>query len=54
MNSPCVILTTTNLMQPLGNWTPIATNQFDPTGFFTYTNHPGTAPGPHYFILQSP
>lgn len=39
------VLTSTNLMLPLSNWTPVITNTFNPDGTFDYTNPivPGTA-----------
>jgi hypothetical protein len=34
----CVILSSTNLVDPLALWTPVATNQFDGAGAFLWTN----------------
>lgn len=46
------VLTTTNLALPLADWTRIATNTFDGSGDFSFTN---TATGPQrFFLLQAP
>jgi T5SS/PEP-CTERM-associated repeat protein len=37
-NAPYAVLTATNLALPLSNWTSIATNQFGPSGNFSFTN----------------
>jgi hypothetical protein len=44
-----VVFATTNLATPLGNWTPVFTNTYNPDGTLDYTNPivPGT---PHQFI----
>src|SRR6185369_2107 len=44
-----VVLSSTNLLLPLSNWTPVVTNPFNPDGTFDYTNPivPGT---PRQFI----
>ena len=44
-----VVLTATNLTTPLGSWTPVFTNTYNPDGTFDYTNPivPGT---PQQFI----
>ncbi len=48
-NSRYLVLTSTNIAQPLSNWTPIETNAFNSDGMFDYTNF--IAPGsPHLFI----
>ncbi len=43
------VLTATNILTPLSNWTPVVTNPFNPNGTFDYTNPivPGT---PRQFI----
>ena len=48
------VLTTTNLTTPLANWLPIATNNFDVSGNFSFTN-PVTA-GSHqqFFLIRQP
>jgi hypothetical protein len=33
-----ILLTSTNLTLPLVNWTPVATNTFDPTRYLSFTN----------------
>ncbi|HWX18746.1 MAG TPA: hypothetical protein VN578_02460 [Candidatus Binatia bacterium] len=40
---PCHVLAATNLTLPLNQWTIIATNLFDATGNFNFTNPPGSA-----------
>lgn len=46
----CYVLTSTNLSEPVANWTPIATNVFDSNGSFMLTN--GMSPGtPQLFYL---
>ena len=48
------LLTSTNLLLPLSQWTPVATNQFDSGGNFIFTN---LVPGnvvQQYFYLQIP
>ena len=55
-NATYYILTSTNLSQPLTQWTPIATNQPATTGNFTLTATNAldrTAPQ-HYYILEQP
>jgi hypothetical protein len=37
-NSPYAVLTATNVVLPLGSWASIATNQFDASGNFSFTN----------------
>jgi len=48
------VLTTTNLTIPLSNWVSILTNQFSPTGAFSFTN--AIAPGEpqRYFRIRTP
>jgi fibronectin-binding autotransporter adhesin len=43
------VLTSTNLALPLGNWTPVVTNLFNPDGTFDYTN-PLVPSTPQQFI----
>lgn len=43
------VLSTTNLSLPLNEWAPVATNQFDADGNFTFTN-PVTATTPQQFF----
>ncbi len=37
--SQSVLLSTTNLALPLANWIPVATNTFDLTAYFSFTNN---------------
>jgi hypothetical protein len=46
------VLTTTNLVTPLGLWTPIATNQFGSQGQFVFTNIAPTTAPQLFYILQ--
>jgi autotransporter-associated beta strand protein len=48
------ILASTNLAQPLTNWTRLITNQFDVTGGFGFTNPLDATAAQYYFRLQSP
>ncbi len=52
-NGTYYVLTTTNLLAPLANWVPVATNKFDATGAFSVTNAltPGV-PQRFYIIKQ--
>lgn len=51
-NWPCRLLATTNLMQPLSQWTCVATNVFDSGGNFTFLS--GFNSTQQYFTLQLP
>lgn len=53
-NTSYVVLTATNVAQPLSEWTSIATNQFGAGGNFTFTNgiNPGTPQ--RFFLLRWP
>jgi autotransporter-associated beta strand protein len=48
---PYTMLTSTNLTTPLNTWLPIATNTFDFSGRFSYTN-PVTLPS-QFFVIQA-
>lgn len=48
------ILTATNLALPLSNWTRLATNLFDSTGSFAFTNTPSPASPQRFYLLQVP
>ncbi len=50
----CQVLMSTNLEEPLDQWTPIATNMFDATGSFslTMTNAVNPAAPQRFYILQ--
>lgn len=52
-NGAYYVLTSTNLMAPLAQWTPIATNQFDSQGQFSFTN-PIATNAAQFFILKQP
>jgi len=47
------ILTSTNVAQPLANWTPVWTNVFGQDGSYSYTNSPLTS-NAGFFLLVSP
>lgn len=49
-----ILLTSTNLKQPLANWVPIATNLFDANGHFDFTNSADSGTPQRFFILQLP
>ena len=53
-NAPYAVLTATNVVTPLTNWVSIATNLFDSSGNFSFTN--GIAPGElqRYFRIRTP
>jgi Immunoglobulin I-set domain/Beta-propeller repeat len=46
------VLTSTNLMTPLAQWTPIATNQFGSQGQFIFTNTAPTNTPQLFYLLQ--
>ena len=46
------ILTSTNLSLPMANWTVIATNSFDGSGHFNFTNSVNPVGSQQYFLLQ--
>ncbi|HEX3626985.1 MAG TPA: SBBP repeat-containing protein [Verrucomicrobiae bacterium] len=52
-NGTYSVLTSSNLMAPIPQWTPIATNQFDGNGQFIFTN-PVSTNGSQFFILKEP
>jgi hypothetical protein len=51
-NGTYYVLTSSNLVTPLGLWTPIATNQFDSQGQFIFTNTAPTNTPQLFYILQ--
>jgi T5SS/PEP-CTERM-associated repeat protein len=53
-NAPYAVLTATNVITPLSNWVSIATNLFDSSGNFSFTN--GIAPEipQRFFRIRSP
>jgi autotransporter-associated beta strand protein len=48
------VYATTNLTLPLANWTPIATNSFDSSGNFIFTNAVDPAKPALFFNLSNP
>lgn len=46
------VLTATNLVTPLGSWTPVATNQFNSLGQFVFTNIAPTDTPALFYLLQ--
>jgi autotransporter-associated beta strand protein len=48
------ILTSTNVATPLTNWTALATNNFDGSGAFSYTNTIAPGTPQQFFLLQVP
>ncbi len=53
-NVTYVLLGTTNLAQPTALWTPLATNHFDASGGFSFTNLFTPGAGSKYFKLSLP
>jgi hypothetical protein len=53
-NGTYYVLTSTNLALPLSQWTPIATNPFDASGNFIFTNSAPTNAPQEFFRLQLP
>jgi hypothetical protein len=49
-----VMLASTNLTLPLTNWTALATNTFDGTGQFRYTNNVNPVKPRQFFIFKLP
>ena len=47
------VLSSTNLLLPLTNWLPVATNQFGPGGTFNFTS-PGVSGGQIFYRLKLP
>jgi hypothetical protein len=48
------VLTSTNVALPLSQWTPVATNQFNSSGSFVFTNSVQTGDSQRFFLLQIP
>jgi fibronectin-binding autotransporter adhesin len=48
------VLTSTNIGLPLTNWTPIATNAFDGSGNFKFTNNISPLVPSRFFLLRLP
>jgi fibronectin-binding autotransporter adhesin len=51
-NGTYYVLTTTNLLTPLADWTPVATNMFDATGAFSVTNALIPNLPQHFYIIK--
>jgi hypothetical protein len=51
-HTDCVVLTSTNLHLPVPQWEPVATNQFDATGTFLWTDALRLTEPQRYFALQ--
>jgi len=52
--APINVLTSSNLLVPLSLWTSIATNHFDSTGHFIFTNAAQTNAPQEFYLLQMP
>ena len=48
------VLTSTNVALPLNQWTPVATNLFDGSGHFIFTNVPDPKAPQAYYLLEIP
>ena len=53
-NGAYLVLTTTNVGLPTASWTVAATNHFDASGNFAFTNAISSAIPQRFFILQAP
>jgi hypothetical protein len=53
-NGTYYVLTSSNLLTPLVQWTYIATNQFDSQGDFIFTNTAQTNAPQLFYLLQLP
>jgi hypothetical protein len=53
-NGTFYVLVSTNLALPLNQWTPVATNLFDGSGNFIFTNTPGPNARQAFYLLQLP
>jgi autotransporter-associated beta strand protein len=51
-NGTYYVLTSTNMVAPLSNWTRLLTNQFDAGGNFNFTNAIKTNNAQSYYLLQ--
>ncbi|HSY20282.1 MAG TPA: hypothetical protein VK815_18195, partial [Candidatus Acidoferrales bacterium] len=54
LNGSFSVLTTTNLLLPLGRWTTNFSSQFDGAGNFSVTNGVNPAAPQQFYILQTP
>ena len=50
----CYLLTSTNLALPFSNWARIATNVFDASGNFSFTNSLNLNDTQRFYLLQLP
>ena len=53
-NGAYYVLTTTNLLTPVANWTPIATNIYDSNGNFDFTNAVLAGTPQRFYRIQQP
>jgi hypothetical protein len=53
-NGTYYVLASTNLALPLNQWTPIATNPFDASGNFSFTNAPDAGSQQLFYQLELP
>jgi hypothetical protein len=53
-NAACYVLDSTNLLLPREQWIRRATNQFDPSGLFAFTNSLDPSTPRLFFMLQLP
>ena len=53
-NQPCVLLSGTNLAQPMSTWTPVATNAVGPNGFSTNVIPINPGEPQRWYILSIP
>jgi len=51
-NWPYLVLTSSNLALPMNQWPCVATNVFDPSGNFNFTNVPNLSAPPLFYRLQ--
>src|SRR5690606_3021832 len=49
-----VVLTSTDIAEPISNWVPVSTNEFGPGGTFSYTNSISTNAPAAFYLLQIP
>jgi hypothetical protein len=53
-NANFVLLYSTNLTAPLGNWIPLSTNEFDVNGNFNFTNPVSSSSALGFYLLELP
>jgi hypothetical protein len=53
-NGTYYALASTNLALPLASWTRIATNSYDASGNFSYTNGMSVGTAKKFYLLQLP